>query len=234
MKFKKDLPGSQKQPGTSQIVSIWVHADGKAKVGSAFNLYIKLEEERDKVSVEGSQSQLPPMPIGNAQRAIVYGTQQLELMQRCGWQTLYDSQSKAYAPSRGGQGAGAQRGGAGQAAKGGAKGVTGMVAGRGGGQAAGVNYGKQGMMPAHAQGSAGSGGMRPAMNSQQGMRPGTAGQSGGVGREPCGGGGHMGRGGGGGQIPAMGRGGGGGQMSASSSASMARASSSVPAGGRGA
>ena len=31
----------------AQVVSIWVHADTKSKVASAFNLYIKLEEEDD-------------------------------------------------------------------------------------------------------------------------------------------------------------------------------------------
>ena len=78
---------------------MWVHADTKSKVGSAFNLYIKLEEEgRDMKPVEGSQTQLPPIPIGNSQKAIVYGAQQLDLMQRHGWQTIFDSYNKGRDP----------------------------------------------------------------------------------------------------------------------------------------
>jgi hypothetical protein len=42
------------------VVSIWVHADTKAKIGSAFNLYVKYEEEgRDNKPVEGTATQVP-------------------------------------------------------------------------------------------------------------------------------------------------------------------------------
>jgi hypothetical protein len=38
--------------------------------------------------------QLAPLPIGNRQHAVAYGAQQLELMQRNGWQTTFDSYAR--------------------------------------------------------------------------------------------------------------------------------------------
>jgi hypothetical protein len=192
MKFRKDVtgPGGKHIPNANnQVVSVWVHADTKAKVGSAYNLYIKLEEETyDNKPVDGSQSQLPPMPIGNSQKALQYGAQQLELMQRDGWQPIFDSFSKtlldAHPQARGGQGGSTSRStvGGGGAAKGGANkgGIQpGAAAGRGaspGGMQ--QQYGKPGMAPAGGSTAARpatqppSGAMRPGMAPAQAARPG--------------------------------------------------------------
>ena len=192
MKFRKDVtgPGGKHIPNANnQVVSVWVHADTKAKVGSAYNLYIKLEEETyDNKPVDGSQSQLPPMPIGNSQKALLYGAQQLELMQRDGWQPIFDSFSKtlldAHPQARSGQGGSTSRstvGGGGAAKGGGSKGgiQPGAAAGRGaspGGMQ--QQYGKPVMVPAGGSTAARpatqppSGAMRPGMAPAQAARPG--------------------------------------------------------------
>ena len=48
----------------------------------------------DVCTQAGSEMQLAPLPIGNRQHAVVFGAQQLELMQRNGWQTTFDSYSR--------------------------------------------------------------------------------------------------------------------------------------------
>jgi hypothetical protein len=166
-----------------------VHADTKAKIGSAYNLYVKYEEEgRDSKPVEGTQTQLPPMAVGNSQKAIAYGAQQLDLMQRNGWHTIFDSYNKdrptmyagrssSQSASHGGTPRGASSA---QAPKGGAKGAPGamvsresMQAGRGVGAQGSPSmqqYSKAGMMPVQSgaarpgQHPAGSAVMRPGMN----------------------------------------------------------------------
>jgi hypothetical protein len=52
----------------------------------------------DKCTEAGSEMQLAPLPIGNRQHAVAYGAQQLELMQRNGWQTTFDSYARARDP----------------------------------------------------------------------------------------------------------------------------------------
>ena len=192
MKFRKDVtgPGGKHIPNANnQVVSVWVHADTKAKVASSYNLYIKLEEETyDNKPVDGSQYQLPPMPIGNSQKALLYGAQQLELMQRDGWQPIFDSFSKtlldAHPQARSGQGGSTSRstlGGGGAAKGGGSKGGihSGAAAGRGaspGGMQ--QQYGKPVMAPGGGSTAARpatqppSGAMRPGMAPAQAARPG--------------------------------------------------------------
>lgn len=170
-----------------------MHADTKAKLGSSYNLYVKYEEEgRDNKPVEGSQTQLAPMAVGNSQKAIAYGAQQLDLMQRYEWQTIFDSYNKDRPTVYPGRGSGqpASHGGAtrgapgGPGAKGGAKGAPSamvsresMQGGRGGGGqgSPGVQqYAKPGMMPVSSGASRpgqppGSAAMRPGMTQVLGL-----------------------------------------------------------------
>ena len=97
MKFRKELHSGNVRShaaGTRlQEVSLWVQEESskqtKAKVASSYNVYITLVEKgRDESSVEMT---LPAVPVGNSKSAVVYGAQQAALMQRFGWQTVFDS-----------------------------------------------------------------------------------------------------------------------------------------------
>ena len=127
------------------------------------------------------------MAIGNSQKAMVYGAQQLDLMQRNGWHTTFDSYNKDRSMQHGSRGPGGSHGGivrvgAGmQGAKGGGKGVAGAPAPRDamqacrGGAAVGSpgmqHYSRPGMMMPGQGGASrpgqpppASAGMRPGMN----------------------------------------------------------------------
>ena len=112
---------------------------------------------------------------------MVYGAQQLDLMQRNGWHTTFDSYNKDRSLHHGSRGLAGSQGGMGrvglgmQGAKGGGKvapGAVAMQAGRGaaaGGSPGMQHYSKPGMMmPGQAsrpgQPPSASAGMRPGMN----------------------------------------------------------------------